>query len=80
MCAPASACDTRRAHELFDGRIVHDVIARNDAAVTVRGVLTEAHVGDDDGVRRRGANGADSLLHRPVVVEGRVAALVLLRR
>ena len=66
MCAPAAACETRRAHELLDGRIVGNLSVDHDAAVAVRRVLAQADIGDDDGFRRIAANRTHRFLHRPV--------------
>ena len=48
MCAPASACETRRLHQPFDRRVVEDALAVEQAAVAVRRVFAEADVGDDE--------------------------------
>ena len=69
------------AHRLpgqqLEGGVVEDAVALDDAAVAVVGVLAEADVGDHAHLRDRVLDGADGLLHHPVVVVGLGAPGVL---
>ena len=49
--APATACDSAACTRCVDGRVVDDLVAVDDAAVAVRGVLAQADVGHDDAGR-----------------------------
>ena len=52
MSAPAAACDSAACDQLLDRDVVDDLVALDDAAVAVRRVLAQAHVGDDHQIRR----------------------------
>ena len=78
--APASRMRQRRRHELLDRRIVARCRrSKHDAAMAVRGVLAEAHVGDDDQCPASACEWLECLLHRTVLVVGRTRRLVLVR-
>ena len=53
--------------EQRQGRVVLHLAVLDDAAVAVRGVLAQAHVGDDQQLLAGGADRADRLLHDAVV-------------
>ena len=57
--------------------VVVDLALVQHAAGAVRGVLAQAHVGQDRQPGRRAADGANRALHGPCVVPGRRALLVL---
>jgi hypothetical protein len=67
----------RRAHELFDGGVIGDVVPIDDAAVAVRCVLAEAHVRDHDHVGHGVANRANRGMQRSVEIVRPAADLVL---
>jgi hypothetical protein len=70
----------RRLHQLRDGHVVDDLLAVEDAAVAVRGVLAEAHVGDHHQVGHLALERAHGGLHRRLRIGGERAARVLCRR
>ena len=67
----------RRAREELDGGVVDDFAVDEQAAVAVRGVLAQAHVGDDEQVRHFLLERAHRGLHRRVAIPGRRAGRVL---
>ena len=66
------------AREQLERRVVVDVLAVEHAAVAVRGVLAEAHVGQEHELRIRPAQSPQRTLDDPVLVPGAGAVLVLL--
>src|SRR5262249_53798216 len=68
----------RRAPEQLERLVVHDAVLVDDAAVPVRRVLAEAHVGEEQQVREAVAQLAQRLLDDAVRVPG-AGALVVLR-
>ena len=70
ISAPAAACDSADARQLFDRRVVDDLPVDEDAAVAVRRVLAEADVGDDEQIRHVLLERADGGLHRRFRIVG----------
>ena len=67
----------RGADQFLDRRVVGDLIVHDDAAVAVRRVLAQAHVGDDQEVGHLALQRADGALHRSLRIVGRRASGVL---
>src|SRR5207244_6489082 len=68
-----------RPHQLLDGGIVGDVVTFQNAAVAVRGVFAQAHIGDDDGVGSIALDGANRRLNRRIVVVGGRSDVIFVR-
>ena len=61
---PGHRVRQRHLHQVRHGHVVDDLFAVEDAAVTVRRVLAQADVGDDDQVGNVPFHLADGGLHR----------------
>ena len=70
MSAPAAAWGGRGSGEELNGRVVEDLLAFDDSAVSVGRVLAEAHVGDDQQVRDLPLDRPDGALNRCLRVPG----------
>src|SRR5439155_8993940 len=68
----------RRPGDQLQRLVVRDLAVADDAAMSVRGVLAQTHVGEEN--EATAAEGTERTLHDPVVVVGARALLVLLLR
>jgi len=71
------ARDTR---QLFDGGVVQDRFPVEQAAMSVRGVLAQADIGDDQQFRHFPLDRPDRHLHRSLRIVGGFARFVLFVR